>query len=471
MGCTRSLGVLMLMSILAFPAPSSLTLASQGDPTTAELEEKIREIQSELARLRATDAATGENRISELERQVEVLAREIENLKLGEAAVEADKGKYGLAPAASKVYRTKRGVSIGGYGEMLYENFSSSREDGSPSGKKDQLDFLRAIVYFGYKFNDSIVFNSEIEFEHASTGKTGEVSVEFAYLDFLIREGFNVRTGMLLVPMGFVNELHEPPTFLGAKRPAVEQVIIPTTWRENGAGVFGEVGPVSYRAYVVTGLAGVPGTSSRAGGFSESGIRGGRSSGSRSAAEDFAVVGRIDWKPIEILTFGASAYTGGAGQGVVAPDGSPVDSTVTILEGHAELRWRGLQARALYAKTDIDDVVNLNAAITAVNGDFDGLSVGEKQYGWYGEIGYDVLSHVDGTRHALIPYVRYERYNTQDRVPEGFVAEPVHDVTIATAGLAWKPIPNVVVKADWNVVENAARTGVDQANVAVGYLF
>ena len=155
----------------------------------------------------------------------------------------------------------------------------------------------------------------------------------------------------------------------------------------------------------------------------------------------------------------------------MAPDGSPVDSTVTILEGHAELRWRGLQARALYAKTDLDDVVNLNAAITAVNGDVDGLSVGEKQYGWSGELGYDVLSHVDGTRHALIPYVRYERYNTQDRVPEGFVAEPVHDVTIATAGLAWKPIPNVVVKADWNVVENAARTGVDQANVAVGYLF
>jgi hypothetical protein len=412
-----------------------------------------------------------EKRIEELERQVEVLAEEIEALKIGQAAVEAEDGQYGLAPAASKVYRTERGVSIGGYGEMLYENFSATQEDGAATSKKDQIDFLRAIVYFGYKFNDSIVFNSEIEFEHASTGKNGEVSVEFAYLDFLIRDGFNVRAGMVLVPMGFLNELHEPPTFLGARRPAVEQVILPSTWRENGAGIHGEVGPVAYRAYVTAGLAATSGTSSGASGFSQSGIRGGRSSGSFSAAEDLAVVGRIDWRPVEILTIGASAYTGGSGQGVVAPNGETLDTTVTILEGHAELRWRGLQARALYAKTEIDDVANLNAAITARDATFAGKSVGEEQFGWYGEVGYDVLSHRDATRHALIPYVRYERYDTQDRVPAGFTANPASDVTIETFGLAWKPIPNVVVKADWNVVENAARTGVDQANLAVGYLF
>ena len=452
----RFLRLRVLLALWATLLASAATpaIASESDDRTAELEMRIEALQTELSKMRDTLSESADDRIAELERKIEVLAKEIESMKLGEAAVEAHEGEHGLAPAASKVYRTKRGVSIGGYGEMLYENFSSSREDGVSSDKKDQLDFLRAIVYFGYKFNDSILFNSEIEFEHASSGESGEVSVEFAYLDFLIRDGFNVRTGLLLVPVGFVNEMHEPPTFLGARRPAVEQSILPSTWRENGVGVFGDAGPVSYRVYVVTGL--------NAEGFSSAGVRGGRSSGSKSVAEDFAVVGRLDWKPLEILTLGASAYTGGSSQGLVSRD-----ATVRMLEGHAELRWRGLQARALYAKTSIDDVAALNQALNYV----DDESVGEEQYGWYGEVGYDVLSQVEGTRHALIPYVRHERFNTQERVPAGFSANPANDVTVTTAGLAWKPISNVVVKTDWNLIENGARTGVDQVNVAVGYVF
>src|SRR5690606_5504586 len=116
----------------------------------------------------------------------------------------------------------------------------------------------------------------EIEFEHASTGQGGEVSVEFAYLDYLATPHLGVRAGMVLVPMGFVNELHEPTTFLGTTRPLTESTIIPTTWRENGAGVFGDIGDFSYRAYVINGLDAVGGGSSRAGGFSAAGLRGGR---------------------------------------------------------------------------------------------------------------------------------------------------------------------------------------------------
>ena len=207
-------------------------------------------------------------------------------------------GQRGLGPAASKVYNVERGVSIGGYGEMLYQSFASETEDGSASAKSDQLDFLRAIVYVGYKFNDRIHFNSEIEFEHASTGKGGEVSVEFAYLDFSLRPELGIRGGMLLVPMGFINELHEPPIFYGARRPEVESAIIPTTWRENGAGIFGEAGPVEYRAYAVAGL--------DASGFSASGIRGGRQKGARSLAEDFAFTGRVDLTSVPGLLAGIS---------------------------------------------------------------------------------------------------------------------------------------------------------------------
>ena len=71
-------------------------------------------------------------------------------------------------------------------------------------------EVITAVLYFGYKFNDRFLFNSEIEFEHGSTEDDGEVSVEFAYLDYLWRKPLNVRAGLLLLPLGFVNELHEP---------------------------------------------------------------------------------------------------------------------------------------------------------------------------------------------------------------------------------------------------------------------
>ena len=114
-------------------------------------------------------------------------------------------------------------------------------DDGADSGKTDTFDLLRAILYFGYKFDDRFVFNSEIEFEHSTTSESGSASVEFAYLDYLFKPGFNVRGGLLLVPMGLVDELYEPTTFLGAKRPETERRIIPSTWRENGLGAHGSI--------------------------------------------------------------------------------------------------------------------------------------------------------------------------------------------------------------------------------------
>jgi len=159
-------------------------------------------------------------RLARLEDQLQAVTRELESLRLGRDLVaEADSAQVGFGPAASKVYRVRQGVSIGGYGEVLYENFDGSREDDTPSGATDRFDALRAIVYVGYKFNDKFLFNSEIEFEHGSTEDGGSVSLEFGYLDYRISPRFGLRAGLLLAPMGFLNELHEPPTFLGARRP------------------------------------------------------------------------------------------------------------------------------------------------------------------------------------------------------------------------------------------------------------
>jgi hypothetical protein len=217
--------------------------------------------------------------LARLQGQVEAITRELEELRLGrDVVVQADTSVLGFG-RASKIYKVPQGVSIGGYGEMLYESFAGTREDDTPSGASDRLDALRAIVYVGYKFSDRILFNSELEFEHGSTEDGGSVGIEFAYLDYRISPSFGIRAGLLLPPMGFINEVHEPPTFLGARRPETERQVIPSTWRETGIGVFGGTGNVNYRAYLVNGF--------DATGFGAGGLRGGRQNGAEASAENW----------------------------------------------------------------------------------------------------------------------------------------------------------------------------------------
>jgi hypothetical protein len=399
--------------------------------------------------------------IRKLREQIEAITRTLEELQLGkDVVVGADTSTGGFGPAASKVYRVRQGVSIGGYGEALYQNYGAERQDGAPSGRRDELDYLRAIVYFGYKFNDKLLFNSEIEFEHASTGEDGEVSVEFAYLDYRLSPALGFRGGLLLAPMGFVNELHEPPVFLGTTRPETERQVIPSTWRENGLGVFGALGDFTYRAYLMAGF--------DATGFTAAGIRGGRQSGSRSLAEDFGIVGRVDWTGVPGLLLGASAYSGNSGQGATLPSDPAVvvAARTTILEGHAEYRRGGLELRGLVARSSLDDVARVNE----LNGLTGAQSVGEEALGWYVQGGFDML-RLARTSHQLIPYLRYERLDTQREVPAGFARDPANDRSIVSLGAMWKPIPQVALKADYQWQANEADTGVNQLNVNLGYLF
>ncbi|MDT8436608.1 MAG: hypothetical protein RRA92_07615 [Gemmatimonadota bacterium] len=455
-------------------AAANAPAARAQEPTP---EQRLERLERQVEELRAAlEAAAGREvepaDVTELRRQIEAITRELEQMRLGrDVVVAADTSILGLGPAASKVYKVDQGVSIGGYGEALYENFVAERDDGTDAGLTDQFDFLRAIVYFGYKFDDRFVFNSEIEFEHSSTDQAGSVSVEFAYLDWLFGGAgstLGARAGILLLPMGFLNELHEPPVFLGTERPVTEQAIIPSTWRENGIGLFGDAGDFAWRAYLVNGLDGVGGGTSDADGFSASGLRGGRQKGSKAVAESFAVTGRADWTGILGLTLGASAYYGDSGQGVEDPldPAGEIGASTFIGEAHAQYKARGFDLRGLVALATVDDVESLNAA-RGLSGD---SSIGERLVGGYVQAGYDVLRGVD-TRVQLLPYVRWERLNTQDDVPDGFAANPANDRTIVSVGAQVLPIPNIVLKADYQFHSNEADTAVDQFNVALGYLF
>ncbi len=197
-----------------------LTLAAavfaQEPDRLRDLEKQVQDLQRRLDSLSLATDETVRRQVEELKRQIDVLTREIENLKSAapETTPEASgsRGSFGLGPAASKIYGVTRGVSIGGYGEAIYQNFDRRRDDGEASDRTDSIDLARAVFYFGYKFDEHFLFNSEIEYEHATTGEgdeeKGEVSVEFAYLDYLIRREFNLRAGLVLQPVGFLKVLH-----------------------------------------------------------------------------------------------------------------------------------------------------------------------------------------------------------------------------------------------------------------------
>lgn len=401
----------------------------------------------------------------ELARRIETLAQELEDRRHGDVAT-ALASYWGLGPAASKVYAVDQGLSFGGYGEALYQNFADERQNDQAAAQKSQIDFLRFVLYAGYKFDDRLLFNAEVEFEHASTGKGGEVSVEFAHVDYLLTPACNLRAGMLLVPMGIINEMHEPPTFFGANRPEVERRLIPTTWRANGAGVFGQasgrLAGLGYRAYVIESLSSVGDEK-----FTASGLRSGRQSGAQAVAEDFAGVVRADYERSGIGA-GASVFFGNTSQGATDSGGHEFGATTTIYEAHAQLRRHGVTLRALVAAAHIDDA----AAINDANGYTGTASVGEQMFGWYAEAGWDVLGAlVPGTRFALVPYTRYSQLDTQQEVPAGFSADPTNDGESVTLGMSFFPHSQVVVKGDYEIRRNAADTGVDQWNLALGFHF
>jgi hypothetical protein len=416
------------------------------------------------AQQRTAPPATEEERQERLrvvEEQVKALTEELDSLKTRLVVPETVEYKslYGLGPSASKVYQRDRGLSIGGYGEA---NFSLLTGDKGTA--KDTFDFVRFVLYAGYKFTDRIVLNSEIEFEHAKVGSTisagaGDVEIEFAYLDFLLTDQANIRAGLVLIPVGFLNEIHEPPTYFGNKRPEVETRIIPTTWRSNGAGLYGALLPgLEYRTYAVTSF--------NALGFSNAGFRGGRQSGNREFAESWAWTGRLDYTMIPGLLVGGSFFWGDTGQDQRFA-GREANANLFMYDLHAQFQYRGLHLRGLFTQGHLSDADVVTAGVSAAN-----RPVAERVWGAYGEVAYDVLPLLfPGTRQSLSPFFRYERLNTQEEVPAGFRPDRTRDIDVLNIGLSYKPIPSVVLKLDYRELDARRGEIADEVNAGLGFAF
>lgn len=404
----------------------------------------------------ASDPQTGDAQLQELKRQLDALAAEVEQLRSGEEEqplTDERRRALGLAPSASATYRKKQGVSLAGYGEMLYERYDQQLESGARSPRAAQLDFLRLVLYSGYRFGDRFLFNSEIELEH-----TNEVSVEFAYVDYMVNDHVTLRAGLLLVPLGLVNEFHEPTVFVGSRRSETETRIIPSTWRENGAGVLGTAGPVSFRAYLLNGL--------NAGGFSSDGLRGGRQKGARAKAADLAVAARLDYTLVPGIFIGGAIYRDGADQDQYASDARDADVKTTIGEAHAQAQLRGLDVRGLFARAAVGEAGRLNQA----RGLTGNRSISESMHGGFVQLGYNLLA-LRTNRMWLTPYYRFEAVDTQESIAAGFVADLSKRGTFHTVGVEFRPIYNVVLKADYQPTSNKAAVGRTQFNINLGYAF
>ncbi len=325
------------------------------------------------------------------------------------------------------------------------------------------VDLHRFVLMIGHSFSDRLKFWSEVEVEHAFVEggeETGEVAVEQAYLDLVINRRLNLRAGMVLVPVGIQNERHEPPTFNGVERTFVDSVIVPTTWRDTGAGLFGDLGGgLSYRAYVLPGL--------DAAGFSaEEGIKGGRQQGSRADISEPAIAGRLEWRRGG-LTSGASFWRGGSGFGLIRLD----IETPAVGVGSLDARYRlgRHELRGQWSMVNIGGAGDLNRALQAQSGI--SPNIASRLMGAYAEAATRVSPNA--WAHEVVVFGRYELFDTQNKMPEGFLPRQEFQRSALVVGATYYPDPDVAFKFD--VVRERNKSSVVRApwqlNVGVGWWF
>ena len=360
-----------------------------------------------------------------------------------------------ILPTAEPTTEATPMSSIGGYGELHLS--STADGDGRRAG---EVDFHRFVLFFGHQYDENFRFYSELETEHAfaGPGEPGEVELEQAFIEYGSQTlPFRVRAGLVLVPFGHLNTVHEPTAFHGVERPKVDNIIIPSTWREAGLGVVGSIGKqLGYEAYLISGL-------NAAEFSSEKGLRGGRTGVAEAYAGAPAVVARLHAEPVMGLEVALSGYYGDAGAN------HPTKKLeVGVTGGAFDLRYKNhaIEARAEVAAFSLS---GSEALATPATTDTPATVVGSLITGGYVELGVDLLE-LAGRSQELVPFVRYEQYDTTAAVADG-VANPETAGTDLVFGLTWRPIPQIAFKLD-HIVRTAEAGSEEQVTSAgLGYMF
>ena len=377
-------------------------------------------------------------------------------------------------------------LSIGGYGEVaLSRNFYSdspyryakpAQYAGDPS--HGRADIPHAVIYLAYDFGKGWTMQTEIEFEHTGTGtayerefeeaaeweseieKGGEVELEQFWIQKSFLPQVNVRMGHIIVPVGGLNNAHEPLNFFTVYRPEGEFTILPSTWHDTGVSIWGKAGAWRYEAMVVAGLNGMMFNTDR---FIHNGAG---SPFEFKVANSPGFAGRIDNNSFKGLRLSLSGYAGNT-----LHNGNPNDlrginhstgeakqySSVegTLLFGAFDFAYKGerLIVRGNADYGHLNDCVTISKikANRAGNGSpYSRRAVGEGAYALGIEAGYDIMPwlHPGDREQKLYLFVRGDRYNPY--LPaEGQTLATYTEKTVVSAGINWIPVPGIAVKCEY----------------------
>lgn len=370
--------------------------------------------------------------------------------------------------AAERLLQTEGNLKIGGYAEVHYNQPISSEV--RSNGK---LDVHRVVMLLGYQFNDRTQFISELEYEHVS-----EVYVEQAFMQYKINNTLNLRAGLILTPMGIINEYHEPNTFNGVERPHIDNLIAPTTWREIGVGFTGVVVPVKmrYQAYLMNGFNGYDGNGKFRG---QDGLRKGRQKGAESYVSSPNFAAKIEFFGVRGLNLGLSGYFGKSQSTLYNNISKDDNNALTLADSSvinmamigADFRYStsGLQFRGQFYYNSLANTKEYNE-FTGSNGKNNDL--GKSMIGYYAEVAYNVFNTLDQVKTELIPFVRWEKYDTQNSVEKGIMRNNAYAAHVITTGLTWKMVPNAAFKTDVQFVKTEASDKAKATfNVGFGLMF
>lgn len=413
------------------------------------------------------DEAQLKKEIDSLKQLLEAQSTQLQKLQAQANALADQQAKVAAATPAAPIQATNASpdTTIGGYGEIAYNNY---RKDAS----RNQADLKRFVLFFGHRFNDQLSFNSEVEWEHAVTSATdqGESEIEQAYLNYQMTSGVNLKTGLFLMPFGFLNQSHEPPVFYGVERNEVETRIIPSTWREGGVGVYGATDSgFAWDVGVTTGFDGAK--------FDDPSrpLASVHQELQFAKAHDLSYYAALNYRGVPGLTVGGSLFTGNSLQGnadfkadPTQPNFSGIKGRVTLGDLHTRWQSKGWDLQALYAKGRIGDADKIDAALQSFNvaNATNRPYVPSEFYGWLTQGAYTVWESGDL---SVTPFVRYEKFNTQSKMPDGFTVDPANADRVTTMGLSFKPHPQVVFKADYQKFKDNSIN--DRFNLGMGYMF
>ncbi|MFZ6010998.1 MAG: hypothetical protein ACOYXT_11695 [Bacteroidota bacterium] len=336
------------------------------------------------------------------------------------------------------LFRSNNVTVISGYGQAKVEyDFKT---------KTAVANLTRNVLFLGHKFNDNIYFFSEMELENAKVmggEPSGELAMEQLFLKFNLNRDIYLQAGLFIPRMGIVNENHLPNTFNGNDRPYVETFLIPSTWREIGVGVYGNLRSIpgmNYSFAIMNGL-------NSAEFVNGTGIREGRQEGSSATASNIAVTGSLlyylkNWRLQTSGYYGGSAGLIKRVADSLQLESGPFGTPVGLIEANAQYHNNGLQFRALAAMVSIPDAEAINRAYAN--------NTPSMMIGYYAELGYDFFQ-LRGTRtnKSFVLFAREEFMNLNYRIPSNGIKNGVNVKSYTVIGLTFRPVSGVVVKADY----------------------